>query len=264
MGVAILTAGLVLALQPQSAAPLGGPKVRAEAPRTTLVSYDLDGRLRRPEGSPEAAAIDLLGLSPDLQRRVDQVVSERAGAMDRFVTDNLMLLSQLDSASKAGDKLDQMVLLLEGFEKLRPALQGGPLRDRIVAALPPAEATRFKSLYDGYWSALISEGVRDNRAQGKHDARWAVALGLHVQELGLEITRSYERQAASGTIFIDYLIADLDLSPQQKETVRSLKLDMLTRTDFRPTEADQKQLGLGILAYLNERQRTKVLEKLPR
>ena len=35
--------------------------------------------------------------------------------------------------------------------------------------------------------------------------------------IGEEITRSYERQTASGTLFIDYLIADLDLSAEQVE-----------------------------------------------
>jgi hypothetical protein len=250
------------AAQPPPVGPLGGPRVARQATRPTLLSYDLSGRVRRLQTAPEIAAIELLHLAPGLQAGVDAVVGARAAAMDRFVSENLLLLSQLDTASKANDRLGAAVLLLEGFNKLRPALKDGPLRDRIARALPPAAAARFHALYSEYWSALVAESVRDNRAQGKHDPRWAIDLGEHLKELGQEITRAYERQAASGTLFIDYLLSDLDLSDRQRRTIETLKLDMLARTNMRPSEKDQKQLGLGILAYLNERQRLKVIKKI--
>src|SRR5690349_15242807 len=118
MPIAILAAAALAAMQPQPARapdrpPLAGPTVAPAVERNTLVSYDLNGRLRPLDVSPDLAAIELLNLSPELRAHVDAVIAARAEAMDQFVTSNLMLLSQLDTASKAGDKLDQAALLME-------------------------------------------------------------------------------------------------------------------------------------------------------
>src|SRR5689334_5522559 len=119
MILAIVVSGALSAVQPQNKPqPLSGPTVSSHITRTTLVSYDLNGRLRPVEGSADLAAVELLKLPPDAQASVDRVVAARAAGIDRFVTENLMLLAQLDSATKAGDKLDQAALLMDGFDKL--------------------------------------------------------------------------------------------------------------------------------------------------
>jgi hypothetical protein len=256
----LVIAGLLAAGQPQS--PLAGPAVGVRAMRPTLVSYDMNGRLRRLEASPEVAAIGLLHLSPDAQTAVDRVAADHAAAIDRFVSENLLLLGQLDTASKAGGKLDQFSVLIQVLQKVRPALEGLPLRERIAAALPADDAGKFRGLVLEYWGALVADGLRENRAQGKYDAPWAVGVGERIRLLAEEVTRSYERQAAMGTLFFDYVLADLNLTPAQRETVRGLELDMLEQANFRPSEEDQKKLGLGILAYLDAHQRRMVLKKI--
>ncbi len=258
---ATIAAAMIL-LQPQPQAPLAGP-VAAPAPaRVSLVEYDFNSRLRRPETSPEHAAVLLLKLPPVARAKADQIFARRAELIDEFVSKNLFLLQELDTAGKAGDKLDQFVLLMHTLEQLRPVLAPGSLRDQVAAVLPAPDAVRFKAVVNEYWSAAITEGLRDARAAGTKDARWQIDLGERFKHLSEEIVRSYERQAASGTLIIDYFMTGLELSPEQVRTITALKLDMLQRTGMRPTEKDQQQLAVGALAYLNVQQRTKVLKKL--
>src|SRR5688500_4528356 len=110
----LATVLLLLALaQPvqEHAAPLGGPVVADQGGAPTLLRYDFGGKLRRPEVSPQEAALGLLGLEGGSLERAEAVLAARAAAVDRFVVSNLLLLGELDTAGKAGDKLDQALTL---------------------------------------------------------------------------------------------------------------------------------------------------------
>jgi hypothetical protein len=242
--------------------PLAGPAVAPRHDRPTLVERDFSNRLRRPQSTPEEAALSLFTLDAVTKARIDAILAARAAAMDRFVSGNLLLLGELDTAGKAGDTLDQLATLAELVRRLRPVLDNGPLEARIAAALPPDAAPRFRALLAEYWRAVIKEGVAESRTRGKNDPRWAVHLGERLRHLGEEIARSYERQAAAGTIGLDYLLSDLDLSDEQRATMLSLKIDFLERTDFKPTEKQQQLFIAGALGYLNHEQRAKVLAKI--
>src|SRR5678815_5524615 len=131
--LSMLSAAFIALVQPASAAqpaePLRGPVVAAHVDRVTLVSYDFNSRVRRPETSPEHAAVLLMKLGPELQAKVDGVFAHRAEMMDRFVAENLLMLGELDTAHKAGDKLGELALILEGLRKLNPLLSEGQVRD---------------------------------------------------------------------------------------------------------------------------------------
>lgn len=247
--------------QPVSA-PLAGPAAASRAERPTLVQRDFNQRLRRPETTPERAALNLLKLSPDSLAAAESVLDRRAAAIDRFVTENLFLLQELDTASKAGDKLDVAILILRAVDAIRPVLAYGTLRDQVVAALSPDDAARFAAVFDEYWSAAVDESHRESREAGKKEARWAIDLGERFKHLGEEIARSFERQLASGTVFVDYYLQGLDLTDEQRGSINALKLDMLERTAFKPSEKDQQQLAVGALAYLSAAQRTIVLKRI--
>jgi hypothetical protein len=256
----VLAAILVQPVSPS--APLAGPAATPRAERPTLVRRDFNQRLRRPETTPERAAINLLTLSPESLAAAESVLDRRAAAIDRFVTENLFLLQELDTASRAGDKLDFAIVLLRAVDALRPVLAQGTLRDQVAAALPPADSARFTAIFDEYWSAAVDETHRHSREAGKREARWAADLGERFKHLGEEITRSFERQLASGTVFVDYFLHGLDLTDDQRGVINGLKLDMLERTDFKPTEKDQQQLAVGALAYLSAAQRAIVIKRI--
>src|SRR5712675_1183736 len=100
----ILIAAATLA-QPVSA--LSGPAVAPAPDHRSLVQYDFNSRLRRPETSPEHAAVLLLKLPATEQAKADEVFTRRAAMIDAFVAKNLFLLQELDTAGKAGNKFDQ-------------------------------------------------------------------------------------------------------------------------------------------------------------
>jgi hypothetical protein len=252
-----LIVGAVLAAQ-----PLAGPVASPPVERISLVRYDFNSKLRRPEATPEEEAVGLMELPKEARARVDEVFARRAAGIDRFVSGNLFLLQELDTAGKAGDKWGQFVLVMRAVDELKPVLGAGQLRDQVARVLPAAEAGKFRALVDEYWAAAVRESVHEARAAGKKDARWQVELGERFRHLTEEIVRSYERQAASGTLFVDYFMANLDLSEEQVKVINGLKLEMLQRTNMRPSEKDQQQLAIGALAYLNERQRGVVLKRL--
>ncbi len=266
----VILAVLATSVQPAGPSPqpsaepatLRGPVVAAHVDRVTLVSYDFNSRVRRPETSPEHAAVMLLKLAEEEQKKVDAVFAHRAEMLDRFVSENLMMLGELDTAHKAGDKLGELALLMDAFRKLNPMLSEGQLRDQVAAALPRAQGEEFRRIIGEYWKAIVDEGVRDSRAAGKKEARWQIDLWQRFEHLGKEIERSYERQAASGTLIVDYFLADLDLTAEQRATIQGLKVDMLQRTSFRPSEKDQQLLAVGALAYLNESQRAIVIKRI--
>jgi hypothetical protein len=248
----------------ESLAPLGGPAVaiRSEAP--TLVRFDFGGRLRRPEISPQEAALGLLGLERDVLERAEGVLAARAAAVDRFVVSNLLLLGELDTAGQAGNKLDQAVTIARLVDAIRPLLEAGTLDEQIAVVLPPGDAARFCGLMKEYWDAVTREALAENRAAGKRDPRLLVLFGERVRHVGEEIARSYERQSAGGTLFVDYLLADLELSAAQREVMMGLKLDFVERAGMRPTEKQQQVFVVGALAYLTAEQRARVIKKIPR
>jgi hypothetical protein len=257
--IGMLALCVMLGAQP---GPLAGPAVGARATRTTLVSYDMNGRLRRPETTPEEAAAGLMGLTPALKSRVDEVLARRAGQIDRFVAENLLMLQELDTAGKAGDRFGQVRLVLLAYHRLKPVLEAGPMEDQVAAALPGSEAGRFRALVDEYWRAAVDEAAADGKAKGKRGPRWAVDLGERLRHLGEEIARSFARQQAAGTLFVDYFMYDLGLTDEQRRTINGLKLDMVERSGGKASEEDQKRLAIGAMAYLNEAQRAKVIARL--
>lgn len=254
--IAGLLVSVCVTVQPQ---PLSGPTVKLSA-RPGLVQHDMSGRVVRPDKTVEEAAVDRLELSPQDRERVSRVVAERAAAIDRFVTENLLLLNQLDTVSKAGSPQDKIVVGVEAVTKLGEAIKGRSLKVAIEAKLPEEHAAKFRVLLRDYWRALHEEGK--TLKPNDPPPAWAVSLGESLASLGREIARSFERQAASGTVFVDYLLSGLDLSEQQREMVSELKLDLMERTEMRASEKDQEKLVLSVAAYLTQEQRATVIARV--
>src|SRR4051812_18762868 len=93
-----------------SSPPLRGPALAERVKAPSLVSYDMQGRLRDLEGTPEHVALKMLELSPAEREGAERVIVARAARVDAFVTQNLLMFGQLDSAGKAGAKLDTALL----------------------------------------------------------------------------------------------------------------------------------------------------------
>lgn len=255
-----LLLGLCVMAQPQPGRqPLSGPLVLDQA-RRGIVQTEMSGRVRRPEKVIEQVAAEKLELSADVRARVDRVLVERAAGIDRFVTENLLLLNQAQTVGAAGTAKEKAGFFLVGLSKISAAVGGASLKERIAAVLPAADARTFRAMLREYWQALETEGA--NAKPSDPPAPWQVYLGESLASLGQEIARSFQRQEASGTLAVDYLAADLELTEKQREIVREMKLDLMERSNMNPTEEEQKKLVLGMAAYLNEKQREKLMEKI--
>jgi hypothetical protein len=248
--------------QAPAIAPLRGPAITDRLARPTLVSYDMNGRLRDLESSPERLAVRMLDLDPGSREAVESVFTARAAKVDAFVAENLSAFGQLDTAGKAGAKLDAALLLGALLERGWDLVREPPLRVRIAGVLPPEQVSRFRATIAEYRCAWRKQARADARAKGDRPTVWALALAEHASSLGAEVRLSYERQAASGTLIADYLLAGVTLTPEQQALVRELKADMLRRTNFKPTEKDQRTMVLGIIAHLPPRERENVARKI--
>jgi hypothetical protein len=252
--------GVVLALmlvQPERQ-PLSGPAVAK--PAGALVDVDMTGRVRRPEKTIEEEVVGRLELSPEVRERVEKVLNERAAAIDRFVVENLQLLNQAQTVAAAGTLLEKATLVVEGLKGIAPAVGGKTLKERIVSELPADEAEKFRAMLREYWRALEAEGAAVKPKDPPPP--WAVYFGETLASLGREVGKSFERQLAAGTLFVDYLTSGLNLTEKQRELFRTMKLELLEKTNMKPSEEDQKKLVLGVVAYLNEEQRGKVMGRI--
>lgn len=258
IAISFCVAAAVLMTQPENQ-PLRGPRVgRGEG--FGFVQTEMSGRVRRPEKLIEQAAVEKLELTAEIRARVEKVLVERAAGIDRFVTENLLLLNQAQTVGAAGTVVEKVTLFLVGLHKISEAVGGVGLHERIAAELPEAEAVKYRAMLREYWRALKEEG----RQTKPHDPPpgWAVYLGESLASLGQEIARSFQRQEASGTLAVDYLTAGLGLTEQQQEIIREMKLDLLERSNMKPSEEDQNKLVLGVVAYLNEKQRMRLIERI--
>lgn len=259
-------AAMLLAAHPAAAqsggSALGGPVVKSITRAATLVEFDFNGRVRRPEATPEEAAVGLLKLSEDVRDRVVRIFAEQADALDRFVAENLDLLGQLDTASKAGAKGDQFRLGLILVEKTRPLREKGLLRDRVAAALPSDAGAEFGRMLDDYWNAVIAEGKQKPKEDGSTPGWLEVVIQERAAGFLREIERSFQRQSSMGTLYMDAFFKGLDLTPAQRERFRSMAMDLALRNDFKVSEEQQGKLLLGASGFLTPAQLEVVARRL--
>src|SRR5882724_8592014 len=101
--VVLGAAGLLGQPEPgKAAAPLAGHMVEGVAARESIVERDFQGKVRRAEPTPIEAAVSKLKLEGEAKEKVERVFAERALVLDRFVEQNLDLLTRFGGAEQAG------------------------------------------------------------------------------------------------------------------------------------------------------------------
>lgn len=135
--------------------PLAGPSVDAGA-KPTLVKRDFEGNLERLEMRPEAAAADLLTLTPDQRTLVNDVLKRRTADVQRITEDNLELFLKLQTARQGGDRQESMTLMRD-FRVVAEPLLRPSLFNQIRDVLPQDQRAEFARLVDEYIAALAAE-----------------------------------------------------------------------------------------------------------
>jgi len=251
----------------EPSSPLSGPTVtESKDIKPTLVQSDFDGHIRLVDGSPEEAALMLLKLDDEARTEADAILAERARLLDEFVTDNLLLLGQMDTADKAGDKKTHGALIVKALQELRPVLDKGRLEDRIANAIPEARRGEYRALLKEYWGAL----VKDRRAaprpdgpdKGKKPGRIEILAQAKIETFGKEVERSYQRVEKSGELAFKYIFMGVDLSAEQRGTIRALFATHAAQTNGNASEKENGQLFLAVLPHLKPEQAKQVMKNI--
>lgn len=210
------------AAQPAEPSPLSGPRVAepgAARGESSIVAYDFDSNVVRPEASPEEAAAQLLALEGDAKDRVDVLLRERLKILDTFVAHNLDLLTKFGNAEATGNALDKALLLAEAARKLVPLWKRGTLQSEIEKVLPEERKPEYTRLLDEYYHAVRDETLRNT---GEKKALWTIRLDERMKALGREIERSVKRQLYNGEILFQYITPKLHLRPEQEARVHEV------------------------------------------
>ncbi|HYE61567.1 MAG TPA: hypothetical protein VD997_06200 [Phycisphaerales bacterium] len=207
--------------RPGNPAPLSGPKVTDKTTRPTIAARDLDGKVRRPETSPEEAAAKLLSLDKDARAKVDAVFAKRARTLEKFIEENLDLMSRLITAESATGR-EKFALFAETLEKSKALREDGPLDQQVRAALPEKDRKHFDRLLREYWDAIAAEDKQTPRDMGKPKGRVGAVIDEKFKSLGREIEAAYRRCERSGTLLYHYLFDSIEVTPEQEKQLRKL------------------------------------------
>lgn len=206
---------------PINPAPLSGPKVAEKTTRPTIAARDLDGRVRRPEGSPEEAAAKLLTLDNDARAKVDAVFAKRARILETFIEENLDLMTRLITAESATGK-EKFALFAETLDKSKPLREDGPLDQQVRSALPEPERKHFDRLLKEYWDAIAAEDKATPKDMGKPKGRVGAVIDEKFKSLGRELEAAYKRCERTGGLLYHFLFDSIDVTPEQEKQLRKL------------------------------------------
>ena len=78
----------------------------------------------------------------------------------------------------------------------------------------------------------------------------AFALASAGEDFELEIGRAFERRISDGSMWLEMIIRELDLSAEQERMVRGMALDYFEEVGLDPTQAEQEAFFLKLVTRL--------------
>jgi hypothetical protein len=244
--------------KPRESDPLAGHTVEAAPPRATLVDRDFEGQLRHPEPTAIEAAVALLKLEGPERNRVDDVLAARALYLEKFVGENLDLLTRFGNAEHSTDKREKFLLAVEAFTRLAPLRERGPLDAQVRSALSPDHAREFDRLLREYWNALAADDAKQPKPKG----RVGVIADAKFKDLGKEIEAAFHRAEKSGGVLYGYLFKGMTLSDEQSKRLHEL---CATYSASGLDDKDKKAQGtffLAVVQVLDQDQRRLFVQRL--
>ncbi|MEL6328087.1 MAG: hypothetical protein AAFR38_00360 [Planctomycetota bacterium] len=115
---------------------LSGPEVRENQTGESLASFGMTPMMRGPDMTPVAErALERLELDEPTRAEIDEILGERAAAIDAVVRDNLDLFTRRFD-QRGLSKEEREAIQQQAAEALAPITENGPLVRQIAQALP--------------------------------------------------------------------------------------------------------------------------------
>ncbi|MEK6704141.1 MAG: hypothetical protein AABZ53_17940, partial [Planctomycetota bacterium] len=135
---------------------LKGPTVK-ESATAVFSRLGFDGQLKKLERRPEETALLAMELPAEVADKAMRVIARRGILLQRFIAENLDLVTKLGVAGGAGDKLDVLVLLWDAMGRLAAMGFEGDLEGQISAVLPPSSRAEFATRIRDQWRTAAAE-----------------------------------------------------------------------------------------------------------
>ncbi|MFG0307539.1 MAG: hypothetical protein ACF8Q5_15160 [Phycisphaerales bacterium JB040] len=240
--------------------PLSGPRVVEAGAATTIVRYGFDGKLERYEDGVELRVLEVLALSEDEQEAVSAVLSERRALIDRLVLEHFALVSTLGSGVAERDDPQRRRTLRELVRAFQPVLERGSLRAEIEGALEKERAKEFGRMVDAYVEAVREEERADGMKAEEREGAFAGAMRRRLEGLGVELRRSVERVIGQRADDFERLQGELGLTPEQTGRAQQIFMELNSRTEYRPSDAERREAVLAFVRILDAEQRRRFVE----
>ncbi|MBL8990814.1 MAG: hypothetical protein JNJ48_04450 [Phycisphaerae bacterium] len=257
--------------------PMSGPKVEpgagdaAKAP-TTLVKRDFDGKLERLDRRPEAAALDLLGLTAEERSGADKLLAERAAKVSVLLADHYALFLSLQGARQGGAGAEELRPKMREFREAAGGLIDPPLAQQVAATLPEGKRAEFSRLVGEYIRAMSEEeaasrrggepAMEGDRPAGRRPERAGAApMRMELNLLLRETARTLNAMVTERRERMDEVLKAVEATDEQAEKIRRLARENAAEGGgMKQTEAQRAELARKILEVLTPEQRRKWVE----
>lgn len=235
--------------------PHEATKADETAKGKTLVQRDADNKLKRIDIAPEEAAIQIMDLDPAERERCNKIFVERAAILDEIIMKNFNLLGKLHTALQAGDKEAISKAYSAFTPKLERLSDRGRLEDELKPELRMDHVPEFQRLVAEYRQALIQDGIREVKAEGKEAVPQSIANREMLIATGEQIRRAYDRTVSTKVADFDPILAKLSLKPEQATKIRGLTADFAQKHAGNAAPEQKRELVMQMLKEMEPDQR---------
>lgn len=234
---------------------LRGPAVPLEPTKNTLIERAFDGKLKRPETDPVLAALSRLELDAPTREAVDTVIAQRNAVVDRLVLDNLSDIVNLAQARQSGNKAELRSALTALYAKAQPLLTRPRLLDELRPVLPSEKFSELSRIVSDYYKLAIKERLEEPGPIAKSPGSSGAVAAELLNTFGQELKRSYDRVFTSRKDEFEALLKSLTLSPEQDAKVHQIVIDLIQKTQGKPTRQQLARAYLDVYQQLDAEQR---------
>jgi len=224
------------------------------------VRFSLTGAVRLAE-RPELLALRDAALSDGEREAAGKEISRRARLLSAFVTDEIDAIVRIQLAQSVGDTAGVLMEAVAGLGRLHRRGITRSLALDLANVMSEAGRAEYERALATVWKRIASE-----RHDG--DASKVTKLDVLVTQLkyggeafGKDLEEAFERAQRSGELAFAYIFRGIGLSESQHRRIRDKMIDFYAEHGPEPEKEVQDRFFLGVLGYLTEAQREKVLRR---